>query len=361
MKIESYKVRGETRYRFRASLGRIDGKEKKIRRSGFETREEAKEAYLQIAANSRKYNVQLRTVQYVYDLWINTYALGVKDSTLRHVQQMFRDHILPEMGSMPIQKIDTPYLQQYVNEQIGKAVKANERIVYLKRLFRFAYQQGIITTNPLERVSVPKVKKPENIAYNYYTKDELKKFLDLAREKLSPMWYAFFRLLAYTGLRRGEALALTWDDLDEEKHTLTIHRTLTRNGDGAYISDTPKTSKSNRTILIDQETLTLLLALDHDSDYIFHNSKGSFITQSQPVRQIHRVVDGTDLHYISPHGFRHTHCSLLFSAGVSIPEVQDRLGHTDVQTTINIYNHVYEQDRSKALSRFIQYMKAGEK
>ena len=59
----------------------------------------------------------------------------------------------------------------------------------------------------------------------------------------------------------------------------------------------------------------------------------------------------------APHGFRHTHCSMLFSARVSIPEVQDRLGHEDVKTTLDIYNHLFQQDKEDALNQFLDYLK----
>ncbi|MGI6212706.1 MAG: site-specific integrase [Anaerovoracaceae bacterium] len=193
-----------------------------------------------------------------------------------------------------------------------------------------------------------------------YSKEELEKFLTLAEKKLSHDWFVFFRLLAYTGMRRGEALALTWDDINEEDSTVYIHRTATRGSSGLYISDTPKTNKSNRTIYIDKTTLELVLSLRREEDtgksFIFQNSNGSFFTPSLLVKKIHTVVSGTDLKYITPHGFRHTHCSLLFSAGVSIPEVQDRLGHSDVKTTIDIYNHVYKKDRKTALDKLMKYM-----
>ncbi|MDD5922564.1 MAG: site-specific integrase, partial [Eubacteriales bacterium] len=188
--------------------------------------------------------------------------------------------------------------------------------------------------------------------------EELEHFLELAEDRLPYMWFVFFRLLAYTGMRRGEALALTWDDIDPEKSTFSISKTLTRGEDGAYISDTPKTDRSNRTILIDSETMRLVQSLPHRGKYIFANSKGSWSAQSIPVKMMHKAVDGSDLRYISPHGLRHTHCSLLFSAGVSIPEVQDRLGHSDVKTTIDVYNHVYQQDKKRALDRFVDFMKS---
>lgn len=150
---------------------------------------------------------------------------------------------------------------------------------------------------------------------------------------------------------------LTWDYIDIKAKTASISKTISNGDSGHFVSETPKTDKSNRIILLDDATAVFIDELEKNSTYIFPNTKGSFITPSQPIRQLHRVVNDADLKYVSPHGFRHTHCSLLFSAGVSIPEVQERLGHEDVKTTLDVYNHVYQKDKSDALKRFIDFMK----
>ena len=92
----------------------------------------------------------------------------------------------------------------------------------------------------------------------------------------------------------------------------------------------------------------------NDSEFIFANTKGSFMAHSQPVKQLHRIKG---IRYISPHVLRHTHCSLLFSSGATIPEVQQRMGHEDVKTTLQIYNHMYKEDEEKALKNFINFIK----
>ena len=362
MKIESYKVKGRTKYRFRAFLGKdpITGKQQRAFRSGFDTKREAEKAYLELTTIHRPTEKSKATFQQVYKLWLETYRLSVKASTLKQVQQIFKDHVLPVFGNLKMKDITPPLIQQFVNEQFKIAVRANKRFAYLKKILTFARKQGYIKENPAELVEIPKRKRKSNKKAeneNFYTKAELEEFLSLAKEKLSHQWYVFFRLLAYTGIRRGEALALTWNDVDLEKGLLLINKTVTRGEAGTYISNTPKTEKSNRTILIDGVTANLISSLARDSTFIFPNTKGSFITPSQPIRQLHKVVDDTDLKYVSPHGFRHTHCSMLFSAGVSIPEVQDRLGHDDVKTTLDIYNHVYKEDKTAALERFLDYMK----
>lgn len=357
MKIEKYKANGEIKYRFRAFLGRdpSTGKQIRVARSGFDTRREAELALLKIQTKKRP-KISSATLEQIYYSWLSTYRMGVKPSTLAKTEDLFSLHILPVFGSEKVSDITAPDVQAFVSHE-GNTVIGRRAFTFLKKILDFSRKQGYIDQNPAALVDLPR-RPPKRERENFYTLDELHEFFRLAEEKLSPMWLAFFRVLAYTGMRRGEALALTWDDFDESSPSLSVSKTVAKGRGGHYISNTPKTSKSNRTILIDDGTAAMLQDLPRTSCFIFPNSKGSFITPSQPVRKIHLVVDGEKLKYISPHGFRHTHCSMLFSAGVPIPEVQDRLGHSDVKTTLDIYNHVYQGDRRDALDRFINFISA---
>ena len=363
MKIDRYQVRGQTKYRFRAYVGvdPLTGDKIRIRGSGYDSKREAQLACAEMMANKAPAKVHDVTYRQMYELWLESYRLKVKASTLRNTEQVFRDHILPAFGSHKIKDISTFQCQQWANDQAKKADAAPKRYAYLAKIFDFAVRQGVINSNPAALVDRPtrsRSSRSHRSESNVYSKEELHQFLELCQERLPFQWYVFFRLLAYSGMRRGEALALTWADINKQEHTIQISKTVTRGSDGAYISETPKTDKSNRIILIDATTLKLIQALPTTSDFLFPNSKGSFTAQSVPVKMMHKAVDGSDLRYISPHGLRHTHCSLLFSAGVSIPEVQDRLGHTDVKTTIDVYNHVYQQDKQKALDRFMVFLES---
>lgn len=361
MKIERYQVRGQTKYRFRAYVGvdPLTGDKIRIRGSGYDSKREAQLACAEMMANKAPSKVHDVTYRQMYELWLESYRLKVKASTLRNTEQVFRDHILPAFGSHKIKDISTFQCQQWANDQAKKADAAPKRYAYLAKIFDFAVRQGVINSNPAALVDRPtrsRASRSHRSESNVYSKEELHQFMELCQERLPFQWYVFFRLLAYSGMRRGEALSLTWDDVDEDESTIRINKNVTRGAEGAYISDTPKTDKSNRIILIDGKTLQLIESLPHTSDFLFPNSKGNFTSQSVPVKMMHKAVDGSGLRYISPHGLRHTHCSLLFSAGVSIPEVQDRLGHTDVKTTIDVYNHVYQQDKKEALCRLMDFL-----
>ena len=164
--------------------------------------------------------------------------------------------------------------------------------------------------------------------------------------------------MIYTGLRRGETLALTWQDINFKNNTLTVNKTL---GIGEYkkvVISTPKTQNSYRTIDLDEKTVLELqkLKLQSRSPIIFPNKKGKHSRLSNISDKLNKAIKETGLKKIRVHDLRHTHASLLFASGASMKYVQERLGHTDIKTTMNIYTHVTKDTKEKDLNKFIKYM-----
>lgn len=351
MKIESYKKGGETYYRFRLLLETdpTTGKQVRVQRSGFVTKLEAEKAAVKIKDTSTK-KVNSETFEDVFYQLLEIKKINSKESYIYKLERTYENHFKEPLGSLKVSDIKTKELQSIVIKLYSKATTASKIFGLVEQVFRFSYKQRLIDENPCDFLEKPKTKKKMPTT-NYYDKDELVNFLECAKRDLNHKWYVFFYLLAYTGIRRGEALALQWDDLKD--NVLSINKTITNTPYGHVVGSSPKTSKSNRNILLDDNTASLLNTIRTDSPFIFPNQKGNFISPSGPISQLKRVGG---VRYISPHGFRHTHCSLLFSAGVSIPEVQKRLGHEDVQTTLNIYNHVYKEDEENALKKFVGFM-----
>lgn len=145
------------------------------------------------------------------------------------------------------------------------------------------------------------------------------------------MQHAFFRHLAFTGMRKGEALALTWNDIDTSLNELKINKALAQGIDFRLVIQSPKNHSSVRTLSIDDNTVKLL--------------------QRWQMKQ-----RDDNLKKITIHGFRHTHCSLLFEAGRTIEEVKDRMGHSDIKTTMNIYTHVSKDVKDEVASNFAKYV-----
>lgn len=206
---------------------------------------------------------------------------------------------------------------------------------------------------------------------NYFSKDELRIFLDYVKQDLPMKWFVFFRLQAFSGFRKGESLALTWRDINFKDNTIAITKTLARGENNTLIIQTPKTKSSVRTISIDTTTMAILKewrkkqALDmfkmgfntnNEKQLVFSTLDNKPINHSNTTNYINKVIKRYDLKPVTVHGLRHTHCSLLFEAGAPIQVVKERLGHSDIQTTMNIYTHVTQKAKEDTAEKFAKYV-----
>ncbi|WEA38593.1 site-specific integrase [Lysinibacillus fusiformis] len=380
--IKSYQNKvGKTLYMFRVFLGtdELTGKAKNTTRRGFKTKKEAELALarikLQVSEGTYKQR-SAETYQEVYDLWITQYEKTVEESTFVKTVGYFKNHILPAMGTYRIEKITIAICQKHYNEWASKVQKARTIKSYAKKVLDFAIIHGLIQTNPFTHVET-KIKKPfaeatEQEHENFYTKDELILFLDHAKEHLDYKAYAVLRLIAYTGMRKSEALALTWNDVNFIENELTINKAIGRGKQTKLYLKTTKTSKP-RTIKLDDTTLSNLKEWNKlqkqqyiklgintikKNQLIFSNTKNEFLQPVQVQKWMYSVQNKYQFKRVSPHGLRHTHCSLLFEAGASIKEVQDRLGHSDVKTTLDIYTHVTKKAKEDAIQKFVSYLES---
>ena len=367
MAIKKYNTQKGVRYEFTEYIGinPITGKRIVIHRRGFKTNKEA-----QSKINQLKYEFDhgiieqssSDTFEKVYEQWLPLYEKTVKESTLNRTISAFNLHILPEVGSYRISKI-TPIQCQKLAQDIAKTNKNyRKNYGYAAMVYDYAIKIGLVnTTNPFRRIIYPKndtTAKPTP----FMDKDELAILLNCIKETGNAEMFVFFRLLAYSGMRRGEALALTWDDIDFKELTVCINKTVTVGLKGRLYIATPKTKAGNRTIIIDPETGRILKKyytlqkVINIGRLVFPNTKGGIMALSKPLKFLNTVIKKNNLKKITVHSFRHTHCAMLFSAGVSIKAAQERLGHDDYKTTMDIYNHVMDKDRRESVQKFLEYM-----
>ena len=363
---------GSTAYMFQAYLGvdPLTGKKKRTTRRGFKTQKEAKLALaqLQLEIESNSFSKQdYSTFEEVYELWFANYKHTVKESSAQRVQYLFKNQILSKFGHMRINKINTAVCQKIVNEWNEENAPTRLRS-YTKKIFTYAMSINIILSNPMDNILIPRKINSQKIEKeNFLDRYQLKEFLLLVKQQEPINIYAMLHVLAYTGLRKGELAALTWTDIDFANQTLSVTKTGYYLSGNPYITST-KTNKSTRIISIDKFTISLLkqwkleqkkfllsrgIPIKSDKkQLVFSNDKNNLIYNSF----LNEILRKYSQYNITPHGFRHTHASLLFEAGASIKQVQERLGHTNINTTLEIYTHVTKEAEKESAEKFLKYM-----
>lgn len=366
---------GTKAYMFVAYLGidPVTGNQKRTTRRGFKSEREAKlaEAKLQTTIQDRGFLSEApATYQQVFELWLEGYKNTVRESTLNRVIYLFKAVILPRFGYIRVNKITIPYCQQVINEWNKGYSDVKALRIYASKILDYAVTIKMIRDNPFKATKAPKKEKAIDDKLIYYSAEELKAFLELVEHDI--MQYTMFRTLAFTGLRRGELLALTWQDIDFQNSQLTVNKTVASGHGYKYIIQPAKTKSSIRTISLDPITLSTLdrwkkLQREEWLKRGFNTKSAQQLVFASPshngilnldymTRIMRRVCKNHNFKQIKIHGFRHTHCSLLFESGASIQEVQSRLGHGDIHTTMNIYAHVTEKQRERLAERFANYV-----
>ena len=370
---------GETRYLFQTYLG-IDpatGKERRTTRRGFKTMKEAKQAernlLLDVEENGLPSNqsdgFRDPTFEELASLWLENYKITVKPSTFENVRSKVEKMTEEHFKEMKLKKITVAYCQRVVIELSKTYVLYNHYLSVINRIFKYAVLMDILDSNPFDKVIKPKSRQVQRKG-NFLTKEELKEFLKLAQTTTLSYFFPLVHLMSYTGLRQGEALALKWSDIDFENKKITVNKTAVRI-EGKQSLQTPKTKNSKRVISIDPTTLSILKSwkkdqikiyfkngkhFEGDDNFIFTNQRGDWVHIHNFIRYFKRFIADHKLKPITPHGLRHTHASLLFSAGVEPKNISDRLGHSTVQITLDLYTHITEEQRTDTVEKLLEYM-----
>jgi integrase len=309
--------------------------------------------------------------EYLQEEWLPGLAIGpLRPTTLASYRSHVRNHLAPT-------KLGGTRLQQLRREQIAKhyawllvdgrcdgetkpmSASTLRRIhATLHRALRDAVRSRWISVNPASGVELPSAHGKERTAWD---SAQVRHFLEsVRRDRLAPLWL----LYATTGARRGELLALRWDDVDLEAQTVSIHRSLTEAG-GALIEGEPKTRSGKRTIAIDPASAGILkrhrkaqtaerLAAGpkwHDMGLVFANAEGDWLLPNRISSAFIAAVTRSGLPSLSLHGLRHSFATIaLVERRQPVTVVSGRLGHANVSITLDIYSHAMSrQDEEAAL------------
>ena len=338
-------------------------KRKQQSKAGFPTRKEAQAALNDVLGSLQRgtYVGPSKTTlgDFLQDEWLPAIEGTIRPSTLRSYRLQVEKHIVPRLGSIPLQRLDGGAINRFYaslaedgrTDGNGGLSPASVRRVHasLHRALKDAVRWGKLTRNPADAADPPRVRAHAAKEMTTWTVEELRNFLDSVAD--DPL-YALWLTLASTGMRRGEALGLRRSDLDLDAGRASIRRTLIAIGYELHVS-TPKTAKGNRQIALDPRTVEALkahrkaqvteqLAMgEHyqDNGLVFARPDGTPIHPDRVSKMFNRHVACSGLRRIRLHDLRHTHATIALRAGIHPKVVSERLGHGSITITLDTYSH----------------------
>lgn len=350
------------------------GRRKRQWHGSWTTRAEAEDALNDIVGRLRRGTyvapTRLTVEEFITEKWLPAARGTLKPSTAKLYETIVYAYVIPRLGGVPLQSLSAADLNALYGELLrrgrkradgGRGLSATSvrnvhRVVH--RALRDAVRWDLIARNPAEVADPPRAGRPSMVTWSPV---ELRAFLEHTVEhELSALWL----LLATTGLRRGEALALRWSDVDLNAGRLSVRQTLSYVGTRATFSD-PKTARSRRSVPLPSETVDALRAhrsrqleerLAFGPDYanldlVFARADGSAYAPATVSRTFERLVAELALPHIGLHGLRHGFATMAISAGVHVKVVSEILGHTSTATTSDLYQHVVPSMAADATGR----------
>jgi integrase len=343
------------------------------RAGGFRTKREAEEAEaeerLRFAKQGKVAVKASLTVAEFYEQWLLVYGPSrIKPSTAQRYEELGRLHITPALGSIQLRKLRPLDIERCYQAALAKGLSAAtvQRIHALVHLaLSYAVRWEFLSRNPADSVDSPRPNRPETITP---TVVELGRLLaEGDRTKLGPL----FRFAALTGMRRGEILALRWEDVDFEHGTVSVRGSVRRLGKGrGMVRMTPKRERSVRRLTLAAPAVEILqqqrwrqlrdiedLGEDYeDKGIVFANALGAYRDPDHVTRVWGKVAVAADLPSIRLHDLRHALATRLIELGVHAKVVQEILGHSSYSTTMNIYSHVTQGMHSEAMAQLGQLL-----
>ena len=324
--------------------------------SGFKTQEAAEAAFNELEENydSRIANTNTTptTFEELLILYLERSKGRNKESSYYTTLSKINSHIRPFFSYYEINKITPLIILKWQNSLAQYSFKY--RILLnnlLSSIFRFGYRYYDIK-NPMEKVE-PLHNLDSKREMKIWSEDEFKKYIQVIDQEIYAL---FFRFLYISGCRKGEALAISFEDIDVENGTVRINKNLTRKVKGRpFAITTPKNQYSNRAIEIPTSFLNELLMLRKSDDDIFVFG-GTYPLADSTVTRRHKMwIKKSGVKKITIHEIRHSHASLLISRGVSIVAVSRRLGHSSIKQTLDTYSHIMPSDIEKIVGIFEEF------
>lgn len=362
-----------------------DSKTGKIRRRSFygKTRKEAvgkmNQALKDLSAGSYVEPHKITLGEWL-DRWLHDYKKGsLRSNTWEGYKTLIDTHIKPALGWAQLSKVQGAMLQHFYNEKLtggrkdGKGGLSTRYVRYMHSIIRSALQQAVIdnliSRNAADSTTPPTVKTKD---MEPLSENQVQQFLaTVEKDRLYPA----YTLAVATGMRRGELLGLKWDCIDLVNGFVTVRRQLLSSNSGPMLEEDLKTKSSRRSIPISANIVRLLkshkstqaqekLLLGdayQDQGLVFAREDGAPLEPREFTKRFQRLLEKAGLPQARFHDLRHTHASLLLAKGVHPKVVQERLGHSSITMTLDLYSHVAQGLQEQAAQKLDNLFEEKEK
>ncbi len=288
--------------------------------------------------------------------WLRTAEGTVRPRTYESYKGTLQRHVLPYIGTRTLNTLKPMHLQGLFDHVAATVspTSANYVRTVLNIALNEAVRWQVIARNP---IAGTRKKKTTPREATIWTPDQIRRVVAVAQEH---RLYALFYLVFATGLRHGELVGLTWDDVEDD--AIVVRRTVSTRS-GRVIESEPKSASGRRVVPIDattrqvleehadrqrQELTELGMRRDELPVRVFTNRLGGTLDSSNVTKVWHGIQDKADVPRARMHDARHMHLSLLVANGVDIRTVADRAGHSDTVLTMRLYAHALEAQRKRA-------------
>jgi integrase len=346
----SIRKRGISSWALKFDIGRADGKRVTRYATAHGTYKDAQKALTQLLAAADTGTLADPTRMSVADYlrqWLDS-AQEQSPKTLERYRELAEHQIIPHLGAVPLQKLKPEHIEKWH----GALTVSPRTIVHAHRVLSLvlkrAVENGTLSRNVAAIRKPPRVEAEEIQILS--TEQATTVLTGLAGHTLHPI----ASLALATGLRRGELLALEWGDIDLDRGTLRVERSLEETRAGLRVKP-PKTKRGRRNLTLPAEAVAMLrehrkqqlelrLALGQGGQpvLVFSTIEGELLSPDNLSRDWRRVCRQRKLPLVSFHALRHTHASTLLRAGVDVLTVSRRLGHSKAAMTLDVYGHLME-------------------
>ncbi len=371
--------------------------------------QQAASAFEEKAKQEKYLNIRKLTFEEFTETWKQDWARrNLTERIYQDYTTILTNAIFPEFGEKKLSEIKPMHVQAFVNAQEERGLSpktVRQRFGVLNSVMKYAFRMEIIEANPCTRCELPKVKVDTKL--HFFTPEQARRFLNdaLTMEYEVPygrrtrtdsdgnqyvvtgytvlrhfpyQMQVYYNLAVYGAFRRGELVALTWEDVDFEERTISINKSASKLK-GKQIIKEPKTVAGNRVIAVPDRCVDMLCELrreqlelsmklgsawegkrgkNFDKNFVFITDTGGMMNLDTPSHTFKRIVENYNnkcereedkLPIIRLHDLRHTSATLLLAEGVDIETVSHRLGHSKASITLDVYGHALpEVDRSAA-------------